>query len=303
MSIAYKTVGQKSSSAPNADTQAYGREYQHAKASSFKSVIQKVGKNRQPGKKPSGDELPQEGTMSLLNHLKELRRRLIICVVCFLAATSVCLSQAEAFTNQLLRQGSYFAFVYIAPAELLMSYINVALVGGIVVTVPVIFYEIWRFVRPGLKRKERVGFVAIMLVGLLLFALGAVFAFFIVLPILLGFFARLNTTGTVQAMVSVQSYISYLLSTMVIFGVIFETPIVLVSITGIGLVRPNTLQKNFKYVILIILTVAAIITPPDVTSQVLVAVPLIVLFYASIILCKVIFRRRLKREAEEAEED
>lgn len=267
-----------------------------------RSEKQASAKKRGPFLKKGGrgDELPDEGRMSLLNHLKELRRRLIVCVAAFLIAFSGCLSQAEWFTNHLLEQGRYFSFVYIAPAELLMSYINVAFVGGIVVAVPVIAYEIWRFVRPGLKRRERVGFVAIMLVGLVLFALGAAFSFTIVLPILLSFFARLNTTGTVQAMVSVQSYIGYLLSTMVTFGVIFETPIVLVSITGIGLVKPSTLQKNFKYVILIILTVAAIITPPDVTSQILVAVPLVVLFYASIILCKIVFRRKLKREAEEA---
>lgn len=82
------------------------------------------------------------------------------------------------------------------------------------------------------------------------------------LPILLGFFARLNTSGTVTAMVSVQEYVSYVISTMLIFGVIFETPIVLVALTGVGLVKPKTLQKNFKYVVLIILIVAAVITPP-----------------------------------------
>ena len=285
--------------------QAAGGKTQRAQETSpaaQRTQKQTSAKKRGPFLKKGGrgDDLPDEGRMSLLNHLKELRRRLIVCVAAFLIAFSACLSQAEWFTNHLLEQGSYFSFVYIAPAELLMSYINVAFVGGIVVAVPVIAYEIWRFVRPGLKRRERVGFVAIMLVGLVLFALGAAFSFAIVLPILLSFFARLNTTGTVQAMVSVQSYIGYLLSTMVTFGVIFETPIVLVSITGIGLVKPSTLQKNFKYVILIILTVAAIITPPDVTSQILVAVPLVVLFYASIILCKIVFRRKLKREAEEA---
>ena len=81
-----------------------------------------------------------------------------------------------------------------------------------------------------------------------------------------------------------QEYVSYVISTMLIFGVIFETPIVLVALTGVGLVKPKTLQKNFKYVVLIILIVAAVITPPDVTSQVLVAIPLMILFYASIIL-------------------
>ena len=101
------------------------------------------------------------------------------------------------------------------------------------------------------------------------------------------------------AMVSVQEYVSYVISTMLIFGVIFETPIVLVALTGVGLVKPKTLQKNFKYVVLIILIVAAVITPPDVTSQVLVAIPLMILFYASIILCKILFRRKLAEQEED----
>ena len=125
------------------------------------------------------------------------------------------------------------------------------------------------------------------------------FLLWFVLPILLGFFARLNTSGTVTAMVSVQEYVSYVISTMLIFGVIFETPIVLVALTGVGLVKPKTLQKNFKYVVLIILIVAAVITPPDVTSQVLVAIPLMILFYASIILCKILFRRKLAEQEED----
>ena len=261
---------------------------------------QRRGKMRGLSPVHKQDTVPDGGRMSLLDHLSELRKRLFVCVACFLICLSACLSQAEWFTNQMLARGQHFSFVYIAPAELFMSYIQVALVGGIVVAVPVIVFELWQFISPGLRRREKLCFAVVSLVGLILFGLGAAFAFLIVLPILLGFFARLNTTGTVTAMVSVQSYISYMLSTMVTFGTLFETPVVLVAITGLGLVKPQTLQKNFKYVILIILTVAAIITPPDVTSQVLVAVPLIVLFYASIILCKIIFHHRLKREAGKA---
>ena len=237
------------------------------------------------------DDVPQGGRMSLLAHLNELRRRLTIC--------AVCLSQAEWFTNLLLSRGENFSFVYIAPAELMMTYVRISLVGGVVIIIPVIIYHIWRFLQPGLKRAEQMGFNLIITVGLLLFCLGALFAFTIVLPILLGFFARLNTSGTVTAMVSVQEYVSYVISTMLIFGVIFETPIVLVALTGVGLVKPKTLQKNFKYVVLIILIVAAVITPPDVTSQVLVAIPLMILFYASIILCKILFRRKLAEQEED----
>ena len=244
------------------------------------------------------DDVPQGGRMSLLA-LNELRRRLTICAVCFLVGVALCLSQAEWFTNLLLSRGENFSFVYIAPAELMMTYVRISLVGGVVIIIPVIIYHIWRFLQPGLKRAEQMGFNLIITVGLLLFCLGALFAFTIVLPILLGFFARLNTSGTVTAMVSVQEYVSYVISTMLIFGVIFETPIVLVALTGVGLVKPKTLQKNFKYVVLIILIVAAVITPPDVTSQVLVAIPLMILFYASIILCKILFRRKLAEQEED----
>ena len=245
------------------------------------------------------DDVPQGGRMSLLAHLNELRRRLTICADCFLVGVALCLSQAEWFTNLLLSRGENFSFVYIAPAELMMTYVRISLVGGVVIIIPVIIYHIWRFLQPGLKRAEQMGFNLIITVGLLLFCLGALFAFTIVLPILLGFFARLNTSGTVTAMVSVQEYVSYVISTMLIFGVIFETPIVLVALTGVGLVKPKTLQKNFKYVVLIILIVAAVITPPDVTSQVLVAIPLMILFYASIILCKILFRRKLAEQEED----
>jgi len=241
--------------------------------------------------------------MTLLDHLNELRKRLMTCVLCFLISFSLLVSQAPRFTKLLLSRAKQFTFVYIAPAELLMSYIRVALMGGLVITVPVIGYQIWKFIKPGLRRGERLGFTVIMTFGLGLFCLGGAFCFFIVLPILLGFFARLDTTNTVNAMVSVQEYISYVTSTMLTFGIIFETPIVLIALTSIGLVKPKTLKDNFKFVVLIILVVAAIITPPDITSQILVAVPLMVLFYGSILLCQVIFRRKLARaEAEENDE-
>ena len=260
---------------------------------------QRRGKMRGLSPVHKQDTVPDGGRMSLLDHLSELRKRLFVCVACFLICLSACLSQAEWFTNLLLSRGENFSFVYIAPAELMMTYVRISLVGGVVIIIPVIIYHIWRFLQPGLKRAEQMGFNLIITVGLLLFCLGALFAFTIVLPILLGFFARLNTSGTVTAMVSVQEYVSYVISTMLIFGVIFETPIVLVALTGVGLVKPKTLQKNFKYVVLIILIVAAVITPPDVTSQVLVAIPLMILFYASIILCKILFRRKLAEQEED----
>lgn len=238
------------------------------------------------------------GKMPLLGHIVELRKRLVICVGCILIFLILCLFQAEWFTNLMLSRGQQFSFVYIAPAELLMCYVQIAMIGGMVFSVPVIVSQIWMFIRPGLKRKEQFRFFAALVAGLSLFCLGAVFAFVIVLPVLLDFYVRLNSTGTVTAMVSVKEYINYVLSSLVSFGFIFETPIVLFFLTALGIVQPQMLQKNFKYVVLSISVVAAFITPPDITSQILVGIPLIVLFYASILLCQIIFRRRLARNHE-----
>ena len=180
------------------------------------------------------------------------------------------------------------------------EFTSVEAAGGIVVAVPVIVYQVWRFVRPGLRRRENLAFGLIMTVGLVLFGLGAAFAFLIVLPLLLAFFARLNTSGTVTAMVSVQEYVAYVVNTMITFGVVFETPMAILALIGTGLVKPKTLRKNFKYAVLVILIVAAVITPPDVVSQLLIAAPLMILFYGSILAGQLIFRRKLK-EAEELE--
>ena len=179
-----------------------------------------------------------------------------------------------------------------------MTYVQVSVMGGIVIVAPVIIWQIWRFIKPGLRRRESLAFILIMTVGIGLFALGVLFSFEVVLPMLLGFFSRLNTSGTVSAMVSAQEYINYVISTLLIFGVIFETPVVMTALTGAGLVKPKTLKKNFKYIVLIILIIGAVITPPDVTSQIMVSVPLMVLFYGSILLCQFLFRRKLKEEEE-----
>lgn len=247
-----------------------------------------------PGEEPGG------AAMSLVGHLSELRKRIIICISVFVVALCFCLYNAEWFTNLLISRGSQFTFVYIAPAELLMSYIRVAFIGGFIFTFPVIVYHVWQFIRPGLLRKEKLGFGLLMTLGIGLFCVGVYFAFAVVLPILLAFFAGLDSSHTVTAMVSIQEYISYVVSTLVTFGIVFECPIVLISLVALDLVRPKTLQKNFKFVVLIVLVVGAIITPPDITSQILVAVPLLALFELSVLFSQVLFARRLKRlEAEE----
>ena len=248
------------------------------------------------------EEDPQEKVMSVTEHLTELRSRLIWCLLAFGAAFGVFLWQASPMTALLLSRGSQFSFVFISPAELMMNYFRIAMVGGVVAAVPVIVYQGWQFLRPGLKAREKRFFALVMTVGLGLFVLGVLFAFHIALPIILNFFASLDKTQSVAPMISVQEYISYFLTTMIIFGVIFECPIVICSLVGVGIVKPSALQKNFKYAVILIFTVGAIITPPDVTSQILVSVPLMLLLEGSILLSRFLFAKKLK-EWEEEEKD
>lgn len=242
--------------------------------------------------------------MSLVSHLEEFRRRLMTCIVCFFAAMFLCLGRAEWMTERLMEKAVGFQFVYIAPAELVLSYIRLALIGGAALACPVILYQCWSFIRPGLMKKERQACFVVLTFGLLLFIVGAAFAFEIVLPITLLFFVGLNPGQSIAPMVSIESYISFMSTTLVTFGVIFELPIVVLMLTKIGILNPEMLRKNRKYVILAVFAVAAFITPPDVTSQILVAFPMLLLFEISLSLSGILFRRKLKnRKNEEVQGD
>ena len=224
--------------------------------------------------------------MSLVSHLEEFRKRLVACIICFFAAVLICLGQAAWLTERLMEKAQGFQFVYIAPTELVLSYVRLALTGGVSLG----------FIRPGLTRRERQSCFVILTFGMLLFLIGAAFAFEIVLPITLLFFAGMNAGQTISPMVSIESYISFVSTTLVTFGIVFELPVVVIMFTRIGLLNPAMLRKNRKYVILAVFVLAAFITPPDVTSLLLVAFPMLFLFEISLLLSRILFRKRLKRE-------
>lgn len=240
----------------------------------------------------------KECRMTLVSHLEEFRRRLVTCIVCFFGAMVICLGQAAWLTERLMEKAEGFQFVYIAPTELVLSYIRLALIGGAAFACPVILYEIWGFVRPGLTRRERRSCFVILTFGMAQFVIGAVFAFEVVLPVTLLFFAGMNAGQTISPMVSIESYIGFVTTTLVTFGIVFELPVVVIMLTKAGMLNPAVLRKNRKYVILGVFVVAAFITPPDVTSQVLVAFPMLFLFEFSLLLSRVLFRKKHKEKEE-----
>lgn len=240
-----------------------------------------------------------ECRMSLVSHLEEFRKRLMACIICFFGAVFLCLGQAAWLTERLIEKAEGFQFVYIAPTELVLSYIRLALIGGAAFACPVIIYQVWGFVRPGLTRGERRSCFVILTFGMAQFFIGAAFAFEIVLPVTLLFFAGMNAGQTISPMVSIESYISFVATTLVTFGIVFELPVVVILLTKAGILNPEALRKNRKYVILAVFVIAALITPPDVTSQILVAFPMLFLFELSLLLCRILFRKKLKRRKTE----
>ena len=245
-----------------------------------------------------------EAEMSLSGHLKELRNRLGICLVVLVVAMVAALSKAADLVEILLELGrdKGYEFIYIAPQELLMEYVSISLVVGICVTLPILFYQIWAFVRPGLKKRENFFFVFAMVFGFICFCIGLVFAWEIMLPFMLNFLSSLSGGNDVEAAISVQKYISFLLTIFIVFGVLFELPMVTSLLAQLGLMKKEWMKKARRPAIVVIFFVAALVTPPDVVSQAMVAIPVIGLYELSIVLCGV-FERFRKKEPEEGEEE
>ena len=247
-------------------------------------------------KRAKKEPVSPDGSMSLAGHLKELRNRILVCVILLVVMFGLCLSVAPRIITLLTDMGERFqyVYVYIAPQELFLVYMNVALVGAVVICFPVVAYQIYAFCSPGLSGKERGYISGALIAGGLCFLVGVAFAYFISLPFMLRFLIQFTYTGEVpvSASISIQQYVSFLLTVFVIFGLVFELPVVSVLLTGLGLVRAEWLMKGRKVMIVIIFVLAAIITPPDIVSQIMVAIPMIALYELSIGLSKLVGKAR-----------
>ena len=235
-----------------------------------------------------------EGRMPLTGHLRELRRRVLVCVVLLVLVFTLCLSTAPRIVTLLTDMGERYSYVYvyIAPQELLLVYMNVALVGALVLCFPLLAYEVYAFCSPGLTGRERRYTLGALGAGALCFLAGVAFAYFISLPFMLRFLIQFTTQVNVSASISIEQYISFLLTVFVIFGLVFELPVVSVLLTALGLVRAEWLMKGRRVMIVVIFLLAAIITPPDVVSQIMVAVPMLALYELSIFLSRLVGKRR-----------
>ena len=172
-----------------------------------------------------------------------------------------------------------------------MTHIMISLIAGIVVAFPYIFYEFWKFMQPALYQKERNVARGAVFYSSLLFMLGILFGFYLISPLSVNFLGNYSVSEQVKNTINLKSYISTVASVTLASGLIFELPVVVYFLTKVGLVTPEFLKKYRRHSLVIILVLSAIITPPDIFSQVMVAVPLLVLYEISIRISRNIIRK------------
>ncbi len=235
----------------------------------------------------------EEQKFTLVEHLGELRKRLMIIAAVIIASTLVSYNYINYIIDLVILPAKGLEFVYLTPPELFLAYVKLALIAGIAMTSPITIAQIWFFVRPGLEKREKRYILLALFSGALFFATGVTFAYKVILPITLNFFVKLKLDG-IEPMFSFGSYVGFINSILLAFGLVFEMPIVVVLLTKLNIITANTLKKNRKIFILIIVVAAALLTPPDVVSQMLLAAPMLVLFELSIILSSIMGKKAEK---------
>ncbi|WP_164905194.1 twin-arginine translocase subunit TatC [Aequorivita ciconiae] len=168
--------------------------------------------------------------------------------------------------------------------------------AGIIIAFPYILYEFWKFISPGLKEKERKTSRGFILIASLLFFLGVLFGYYIITPLSINFLGSYQVSEEVINQFDLDSYISLVRTSVLASGIIFELPIIIYILTKIGLLTPEILKKYRKFALIIVLTVSAIITPPDVASQIIVAIPILILYEVSIYISKIVIRNQKKEQ-------
>lgn len=269
--------------------------------------------------KEEKNKSPKEKEMSFWEHLEELRWHiirsaaaiLILAIAAFINREIIfdniilAPKDSEFITNKLLCKLAEFIsvpglcidtldlkIINLTMSGQFLTHMYTSIVAGIIVAAPYILWEVWRFVQPALKRNEKkyTGGAVVIMSGL--FFLGVLFSYFLIVPLTLNFLGTYHVSSFVQNTISLRSYIGTVVSLTFGVGLVFELPVLVFFFTKIGLLTPSFLKKNRKYALVVILIISAIITPADIFSQIMVAIPLLGLYEVSILVSKRVYAKQ-----------
>lgn len=227
--------------------------------------------------------------MTIMQHFAEMRRRILWTLLIFVCAFFVGIYLSPLIqgflTVPLLKVWNTGTFLYGGLSDGLMISFSLGFTFALFVSLPVVLWHVWAYVAPGLKNKERKFIWPFLIASPLLFLTGAAFAFWVLFPVVFKFFVQLNLSTPVPAVIlpAARDYLGFAIGLLKVFGIAFQLPLIMVLMNRIGLLKRNSVIKFRRYAIVIIVVVAAILTPPDVVSQILLAVPLWLLFELSIL--------------------
>lgn len=240
--------------------------------------------------KSEEDQPAQTTGVSVLAHLAELRRRATIAIIVYAIGVMVLMNFSEVvfeFISMPIRDAlpPNTPLIFLNAPDVFFTYLKIALLMSLFATAPVTLYQFWAFIAPGLYKHERKSFISYFMGSLLLLLTGGAFAFYIVFPLIFEFFLSFSTEN-IQAMPAVKEYLSLVMKLLFAFGLSFQIPIVVMLLVRLNIVSVESLAEKRRYVFVWAFVIAALLTPPDIISQVLLGVPMLLLYEVGLFLAK-----------------